>query len=267
MSPPPPGLYRLSRLLRRIALVALVAILVYVGADAYTASQIRVQTQGNHVAGALTGNTATLTALVNITNGGWLSVNDLSLTTLVRFPNGTLLGIAHSASTTVSAGSRVSVPVSLSIPLNGSTTGLSSLLTQSSTLPAETWANATFGGIVSIHVADNSSVQWGAPFDGLNVTFGTPVAQPNGTVKLAVTIMFTDRSPFADNGTVDYAVRSATSQLCGAGSVAVAEPSGGTYSATVPVYASAGCNPSGGSLTLQYVSSGLNVPLGRESIP
>jgi hypothetical protein len=267
VSASPPSLYRLSRLLRRLAVVALVAILVYVGADAYTGSQIRVQTQGNQVSGALVGNTATVTALVNITNGGWLSVNDLSLTTLVRFPNGTLLGIAHSGSTSVAAGARVSVPVSLSISLNGSTAGLSVLLTQSLKLPAETWANATFGGIVSVHVADNASVSWGAPFDGLSVSYGTPVAQSNGTVRLPVTIAFTDRSPFADNGTIDYTVRSAGSQLCASGTLTVAEPSGGAYNMTVPVYAAAGCNPSGGSLTLKYAASGLKATLGRWPIP
>ncbi|MCI4336374.1 MAG: hypothetical protein L3K17_04145, partial [Thermoplasmata archaeon] len=188
MAATPPRSYRISRALRRLGIVALVVLLVYVGVAGYSATQIHVASIGQNVSAAAQGKTVTITAGIEITNGGWVPISAVSILTFVWFPNGGgLIGQSTSPVVDIGAESTVTIPVTVTVPLNLSSAarnGGISLLTHSLNLPASTWANATYAGLATLHLTDSAAIPWGAPFYELNVTPSAAVPNPNGTATI-----------------------------------------------------------------------------------
>lgn len=271
MARPPPRLYRVSRLLRRLGVVALVLVLVYIGIAGYSATQIRVASVGKSVAAQAQGKSVTITAGIQVANHGWVPIQDVSIVTFVWFPDGGgLIAQATSPTIDIGPGSTATVPVTLTVPLNVSSTvqdGGISLLTHSLSLPADTWANATFAGLATLHLSDDSAVPWGAPFFELNVTVGSPVANPNGTATVRAQVFYINQAPFTEVGTLHFALRSAAGTPCGSSQLSLDVPQNATFDQSTPVTVPAGCDPSGGSVVAGYSGSGLSVGFPPEPIP
>lgn len=273
--PPRPALYRLTRLLGILGTVTLVAVLAYVGLTVASAAQVRVSAVGGSPSVVVANNVVTVSTGFVVRNPGPLTVSGVALTSVVRTAGGWLLAVAESPPTTIPASATVTVPVvapiSLDALLASSSGGLAqvlALLTHSESLPTNTSANATFGGILALHVSDSSSIDWGAPFDGFNATAGSPSLQVNGTLLVPVTVTFTDRAPFADQGTITARIQTATgASPCPGASLDLGVPSGASFNRTVDLYASPSCDPRGGLLLLSYTGSGLTVSLPSEAIP
>lgn len=267
----PPALYRVSRLLRRLGIVALVVLLVYIGIAGYSATRIHVDSIGKSVTAQTQGKSVTVTAGIQVDNGGWVPIQDVSIVTFVWFPDGGgLIAQATSPTFDIDAGSSVTVPVTVTVPLNLTSTaedGGISLLTHSLNLPAETWANATFAGLATLHLSDGAAVPWGAPFFRLNVTVGSPVVAPNGSATANVQVFFINQAPFTEAGTLHFAVRSASGAPCGANQLVLNVPQNATFDQTTTVTVPAGCDPAGGTVTAGYAGSGLNVGFPPEPIP
>ena len=262
----PPPLFRVSRLLGRIGIVVAVVILSYVGLTVYSASQIGVGSGGSPTTVNVSQNVVTLTSGFSLANHGVLAITGVSITSVVRYPDGTLLGVASSPTLTIPPATNSTIPVSISVPLSAGAEA-AALLTHSVHLPAETSANVTFGGIVTVRVLDSSGFDWGAPFDSLNATVGSPMAQPNGTVAVPVQISFNNRAQFDENGQFNYAILSSTGATCASGMIPVQVPPGGAFNQGVTVYLPASCSASGGAVALSYTGAGLNLALPKEPIP
>ncbi|HYK92722.1 MAG TPA: hypothetical protein VEY07_01605 [Thermoplasmata archaeon] len=262
----PPGLYRLSRALGRVGIIVAVIILLYVGLTVYSASEIRVAGTGGNPTATVSQNVVNLTTGLTLENRGFLSITGVSVTSVIRFPDGTLLGVARSPVIAIAPASNATVPISIQVPLSGASQAVL-LLTHSVHLPSATSANVTFGGIVTVHVTDSSGISWGAPFDSLNATVGTPSLQGNGTVAVPVHVTYTNRAPFDESGEFSYTLRSASGMSCAAGTVPDSVRSGQSFDDTVTVYLPPSCSLSGGSVELAFTGSGFSLVLPPEPIP
>ncbi len=261
-----PALYRLSRLLGVFGVIALVIVVSYVALTVYSISQLRLSTGGPASSVSASGSAVTITTLLPLDNRGPLPINALSIVTELRLPNGTLLVTGHSPATAIPAGTNLTVPVTFPVPLGAGSAAVA-LLTHSLSLPSTEWANASFGGILTIGIEDTSTFDWGAPFDSLNATVGSPTAQPNGTVALPLEVTYTNRASFDENGAMAFTIVSAGGATCASGSVPVQVPAGQPFSGGTTVYLPASCGVSGGHVTLVYSGNGFTVPLPPEPIP
>lgn len=271
MASRPPGLYRVARLLRRLGLVALIVLISYIAIAGYSATQIHVHSIGKSITAQTQGRAVTITAGVEIDNHGWVPIQQVSIVTFVWFPNGGGL-IAQTASPVVNidAGSTVTVPVTLTVPLNLSSAahdGGVSLLTHSLNLPADTWANATFAGLATLHLSDGASVPWGAPFYELNVTVGAPSVAANGTTTVSATVFYINQAPFTESGTLHFSLNSAAGTACASSQLGLDVPQNATFDQTASVTIPASCDLSGGSVTATYSGGGLTVAFPPEPIP
>lgn len=271
MAPRPPPLYRLSRLLRRLGVVALVVLLVYVAIAGYSATQIHVASIGRSVTAQAQAKSVTVTAGIEIDNHGWVPIQDVSLVTFVWFPDGGgLIAQAASPVVNIDAESSVTVPVTLTVPLNLSSTardGGISLLTHSLNLPADTWANATFAGLATLQLSDDTAVPWGAPFYELNVTVGTPSVAANGTTTVRAEVFYINQAPFTEIGTLHFSLDTAGGTSCASNQLAIDVPQNATFDQTVTATIPASCDLSGGSVRASYSGDGLNVAFPSEPIP
>jgi hypothetical protein len=269
---PPPGvaslptLYRVSRLLRRIGVVVAVVIVLYVALTIYSASQIRVGSGGGASATTVSANVVSVTSELNLSNGGPLPITGVELSSVVYYPDGSLVAVVHSPTVRIAPSASASVPLTIAVPLS-STGAAALLLTHSVTLSTRTSVNVTFGGIVTIEVEDHSGLDWGAPFDSLNATVGTPAPQSNGTTAVPVHITFSDRAQFPVEGELSYSVHAADTSVCGGGTVGVSVGPGAPFDQTPVVYLAAGCSIAGGSVVLAYSGGGLSVALPPEALP
>jgi hypothetical protein len=267
----PPRLYRAARLLRRLGLVALVVLLVYIGIAGYSATQIHVMSIGKSVSAQTQGKAVTITAGIEVDNNGWVPIQDVSIVTFVWFPDsGGLIAQAASPVVNINAGSAVIVPVTLTVPLNLSSTardGGVSLLTHSLNLPADTWANATYAGLATLHLSDGASVPWGAPFFELNVTVGQATVEPNGTTMVRATVFYINQAPFTEVGALHFALDSAGGISCATAQLALNVPQNATFDQAVSVAIPPSCNPAGGTVIASYAGGGLDVAFPPEPIP
>lgn len=262
----PPTLYRVSRLVARIGVVVAIVIVAYIALTIYSASQIRVGSGGGTPSATVSQNIVNVTSGVQIDNGGFLSITDVSITSVVRYPDGSLLGVARSPTLTISPGANVTVPITITVPLSSSSQALV-LLTHSVHLPTNTSANVTFGGLLTITVNDNSGFDWGAPFDSLNATAGTPTPQANGTVAVPIQITYTNRASFGEFGQLTYTVSSASGTPCASGSLPISVPSHQNFNQGITLFLSPSCSPSGGTIALAFSGAGLSLSLPPERIP
>jgi hypothetical protein len=82
-----------------------------------------------------------------------------------------------------------------------------------------------------------------------------------------VTIAFSDDASFADVGSLTYQVVPPSGPDCSQGAFALNVPSETDYEETQNVALAAGCNPSGGHVSAEFVGSGFTIPLPSEPIP
>lgn len=261
-----PPLYRVSRLLTLLGLVALVLTFAYVGLTVYSASQLAVGHGGNNSTATVADNTVTISSGLTLANHGILPITAVSIVSRVHYPDGSLLAVARSPTLSVAAGSNTTIPLTVAIPLTASSEA-TMLLTHSLTLPTNISANVTFGGILTLSVEDASTIDWGAPFDGLNATLGTPTPQANGTAAVPVQVTYTNRAVYDERGTLGYAVKSSSGATCATGSFAVNVPQGQSFNQGSVLYLSPSCNATGGTVDLTFTGSGFNLVLPPEAIP
>ena len=129
------------------------------------------------------------------------------------------------------------------------------------------WVNATYASIFVIQLSGGANYSWGAPFSGFMAVPGAPALESNGTVLVPVTVSFSDRASFADDGTIAFTVETAAGGTCATGSIPINVPGGSGMYQTFSFYAPASCDPSGGSIHSTYTGSGLDVALPNEAIP
>ena len=265
----PPSGFRLSRLFRALATLALVAIVIFTVTAAYSASEFRqAPGESRFISSQLLPNeTLLLDAAYNVSNVGFYPVNGIQVIAHVYLPQGGgLLARGGSPMESLGAGARLSIPISFYVPLN-LTGPAAALLTKDAQLPTYTWANATYASVFPIEVAAETNLSWGAPFAGLSVSVGAPAIQPNGTITDLVTVAFANHAPFAELGTLHFAIVDAAGQVCGANQLDVNVVTGGNFDRSVVVTLSAGCNPARGQVTLSFTGSGFSLPLPTVQLP
>jgi hypothetical protein len=251
-----PGIWRLARAFRRLAIVWFVIVAVFLASVAYSGAQLRPENEsGPNTPPTVSGNdTITLTGALNVSNGGWYPLTGVALFTEVDTANGTLLASGGSPTVTIAAGGVTQVPFTITIALDAKAVARD-LLTQDATLPSTTWANATYVDLFHVEVVVPQDVTWGAPLYGLNVSAGTPMAQSNGTAGVPLTITFADHASFPVDGRAVYTLQSG-SKVCTSGGLPVAVGPGQSFDGTTTAYLGPGCTASGASLSLRFVGSG-----------
>lgn len=251
-----PLVWRAARAFRILAIVWLVAVVVFLATVAYSGSMLRPgHATGPSSPPTVNGNdSVTLTGSVNVSNPGWYPLTDVSLFTIVDDANGTLLASGGSPTVTVGAGGTTRVPFSITLALDARASARA-LLTHDATLPSTTWANATYVGLFGVVVEVPQNVSWGAPLEGLAVMAGSPSPQGNGTVAVPLTVSFADHANFPVDGRATYTVTSGGAS-CSRGGLPVNVPAGSSFDQTTTAYFGPGCSPSGATLTVKFAGAG-----------
>ncbi len=264
--PRPPALYRIARLLGRLGVVALVLLLGYVALTVYSASQLSIESGAGGSNASLAANVLTVSSGITLANHGILPVTSISLSSIVRYPDGTLLAVAHSPLRSIPPSTNATIPLTVAIPLTASSEALA-LLTHSVALPANISANVTFGGILDLRIQDTTSLDWGAPFDSLTATAGTPVLRPNGTIAVPFSVSYTNRAAIDEVGALAYTIKNATGATCTSGAFPVNVPQGTPFNVSVTLYLPRSCDPSGGTADLSFSGGGFNLAFPPEPLP
>jgi hypothetical protein len=261
----PPGLYRTARWLRRISVLVLVVLIVFVAFVVYSAVQVAKShpTVGNSTSQLEANNTVGITSSLTISNPTYFAIQQFEIQVHILNGSGLLLVDTTAGPTTISAGSSATVPLDLFIPI---TAEGESLLVQNQNLEWFVWGNASYGYLFSVSLGIEENKTWGAPFEGLTVTVGTPTMM-GGSSTVPVTVSFTDDASFADTGTLSFQVLPSSGPSCGSGTFTLDVPAGSPYMQTQSIGLTAGCNPSGGQVTSQFVGDGIDVTLPPEAIP
>lgn len=273
----PPALYRIARLFRVLSILALVLVFVYVGVAVYSASRLRGtgSNGGGNTTGSNGGGTTTVGAndavtyatTVNLTNPGFLPINALQVSAIVSMPGGPVLARGGSPAVAIGPGQTAAIPITFSLPPLTATGPAALLVTHDANLPMVFWINVTFASIFGLSINTSQNYSWGAPFDALNATVGSPMPQSNGTVEAPVTLSFQDHAKFADVGTVTATLESSGGSICSTIAFSLNVANGGSYSQTQNAFVSPGCNLSGGSVQLSYTAPNVSVRLPAEPIP
>jgi hypothetical protein len=268
---PRPAWFRVARAFRIAALLALVLIIVYVGIAVYSATRLRGGSGGGN------GNPATTTVQandsvlyqtsVNLTNPGWVPINSIQVTAEVLLPGGPVIARGGSPSISIGPGETRTIPVSFLLPPLSATGPMAMLVTHDAELPLSIWVNVTYASLFGVVVSNDNNYSWGAPFDALNGSMGTPTLQGNGSVQLPITLSFQNHAKFSDVGTLSASIRSSSGQVCADPSFVLNVPGGGSYDQTQDLYLTGGCDPSGGSLVLTYHGPQFDLTLPAEAIP
>jgi hypothetical protein len=263
----PPGIYRLARAFRVLGAIVLVILLIYVGTVAYSAYEIASSSAESHSLSAqfVSNGTLQVSGSFSLTNPGLYPIQSLELTARILNAGGIDLGTLHVGPSTVAAQGSGDFPIALSIPITEAGPA-ASLLTVDQGLLVKAWGNATYAYLFPLSIALNQSRSWGAPFEGLRASLGTPTTM-GGQVTLPVTVFFADHASVDDIGTLTYTVRSSTATDCGGGSVLVSVPAGSSFDQTVNVALASGCSASGGQLLLSYATNGGTIVLPPEVLP
>jgi hypothetical protein len=141
------------------------------------------------------------------------------------------------------------------------------LLTHSAKLPFFVWVNGTYASLVGVGLGYNGTYDWGAPFQGLNASFGSPSVLANGTLALPVTLDFSNEAPLELAGTATVVVTSAGGVPCGHLSAPISVPTKSSYDATNTAYLSDGCSPSGATYSVSYLGNGMDLTLPGGALP
>ncbi len=269
MRMPRPGLYRAARVLRILAVLSTVVVLLLAALIGLSAAQIR-PSWGNQPIGPLEpgpNETAMAEGNLSVANPGLFAIDRLSVTTIVRFPgpDGAILATGGSPVTELPGGRTTAVPFTFSLPLSASADR--PLLTENLLLPTMTWVNATYATIFAIALTFPENLSWGAPFDGLNVTPGTPHPETNGTDAVPFTITFTNDADFGLVGALAYRVDAPAGAACVTGELPLDVGPGSPYDDTQTLYVPTGCVTPGSSVALSYDGGPWSVNFPPEELP
>lgn len=261
----PPALYRVARALRRVGVVALVVLVLYAAAAAFSASQVRPDPGGGATRAQLDANgTAEVRLALNLSNPGFFAFTDLTVGVDLQLPNGTEIGRGGTPAVTVAAGSTGVVPVTFWLPVAASQ-GL--LLTHDLTLPLRLALDLTYASLFTLHATAGQNYSWGAPLSRLNATWGAPTPLANGSYSLPVTVSFDDDADFAVAGVALLNVTSAGGSLCTQSALDLATGPYSAFQQTTPIYVPASCNLAGGELTVTYLGPGVVYAMPPERLP
>lgn len=266
-----PSLYQLARIFRWAGRLVAIAIVIFLVTVVYSAVHftptVQVpQNQGNGGIEESGQGGYSADYQVNVSNPGWY-VLTMQLGAVATILNGAQLAAGDSGVVSIDPGNTEAVQLSAVI----ATTILEAqteLFTRSVPLVAKFWINGTYADVFSVQVEVTQNVTWGAPFQGLAVVPGMPVAQGANT-EVPLTINFTNRSPGPDDGTFSVQVVQSGGTDCGtATQISPDTPSGAVYDETTPVDVPNSCNlASGAEVETTYTEGSLTVPLPPESIP
>jgi len=264
----PPPLYRLARALRRIGLVVLVLVLLFVASALYSAYETArggaSASDFEYAFGA--NNTFVLSGTLSFSDGGIYPVNGFTVHLRVANATGQVVGESSDGPVNFAPGGRATFPVTFVLPI-ALASAAASLLTTDQFLNETIFANATFAYVfpVSVEVAKNTS--WGAPFAGLTASVGTPTTM-GGTVVVPVTIQFENDASFADDGSLEVRLVSESGTVCASSTYPIDVPPETPYSQTNDFTLATGCSISGGTVVSTYTTSGgATVTLPPEAIP
>lgn len=263
--PPPPGIYRAARALRRLGLIVFVLVIVFVAIVAVSAIQIvqsHPQVGTSSTAFEPNGTVAYLTS-IHLSNPTFLAIQSFALHFRITNASGGLLIDDSTPATTVSGQSSAVIPVDVYLPL---TAGDESLLTVNQYLEWHIWGNATYGYLFPVSLGVETNRSWGAPFANLTASVGTPT-MVGGTLVAPVTLSFSNDAQYDDEGTIEFEVVSNAGATCATGSFDLNVPSDSSYNSTQNVPVTSGCDPAGGSFESQYLEGGSSIPLPSQRIP
>jgi hypothetical protein len=268
MSRRAPALYRLSGILRGIGTAVLVLLVIFLVTAAYSAAHLRPSVGGHQNSSGIQldpNGTAQITESVNLSNQGYYSIAPLVVQLEIsNATTGALLALGGSPALTIAPGANTSIPISVWVPLTGSS---EALLTQDEALVEHAWVNATYASIFVIQLSGGDNYSWGAPFSGFSAAPGEPTVESNGTVVVPVTVSFSNRAAFPDQGTISFTVETSTGVACSTGSIPIDVQGGTGLYQTFSFYSPTTCDPAGGSIRSTYQGSGLDVALPTEPIP
>ena len=263
----PPGLYRVARLFRRLSLLVLVVLILFMVSVGYSAVEfVRSSPQsGDYSASFVANDTVSVSGSMSLSNPGFYPVAGFSLGLRIENASGAFLGALSTTPRTIAPGTTTTIPVELSLPISAAGPAVSLLITDQF-LSVGVWGNATYAYLfpVSIHFVQQKS--WGAPFANLAISAGTPVAGGGG-VTVPITVTFANHADFAESGTLQVALESSSGATCGAGAFPMDVPPGAFYDQTESLALASGCPISGGSAVAVFVSGSETIPLPPEGIP
>jgi len=263
----PPGLYRLARAFRRVSLVLLVLVLVFLASAIYSAVEVvrSGPTAGNFSAAFVSNGTVAVSGDLNFSNNGFYPISDFSVHVRVLNQSLDYLGEGSFGPITLPSGAVQPITITFHLPVGSSGPG-ASLLTQDQVLNVSVWGNATYAYLIPVSIAVETNKSWGAPFADLEVSIGTPFSGGVG-IEVPVTIQYENHAKFDESGTLQFSVVSANGPSCGGSSFPVSVPAGSGFDQTKDVSIQSGCSPAGGTLVAAYVTNGLTIPLPPEAIP
>jgi hypothetical protein len=246
-----------------VGTVALVLLLLYVGAAAAWATQLSESHSGRVLTTVEPGDILRLTDSYNLSNPGPFAVTGVTVEVFLDHPNGSFWFGSRTPVQTIDGGGHSVLRVEFSFPL-GDPEVDHDLLVNDSTLPYQAWVNGTYAGFVAVSVGDSSQYSWGAPFEGLNASLGSPTVQTNGSVSAPLELRFNNHSPIDLVGTLSVVVRNAEGASCGGSTFPVSAASHDAFDAHETFYLPTGCSPSGASYGASWTGSGLSasLPLG-----
>jgi hypothetical protein len=260
--------YRLSRLFRRASTIALILILVFVLSAVYSFAQFArsVSASEEHSFALESNDEAEFDLVLNLTNPGFYPIAGFQMHSEITFANGSFLSQATSPTTTLDPGSASSVPFQFLIPLNA-TGATANLAVDDQSLRLTSWGNATYAYLIPVSFSFANNFSWGAPFEGLNITVGTPYTAPNDTVTSDVSVSYTDDASFSEVGTFHATILSSAQRVCEGVSYPVNVSSGQSFFESEPVSIAAGCSPQGGEVIASFTGPTFTFTLPPEAIP
>lgn len=262
-----PALYRISRLLRRLSVVVLVVIIVFLGTVGYSAARLVQSTPqtGGYSASFASNDTVAITGSIVLSNPGYYPGAGFTLGVRVLNSTGEFLGALKAGPVTLAAGSATTFPIALYLPIAAGSPA-ESLLVTNQNLALGLWGNTTYAYLFPVSVHFTQMKFWGAPFSGLTVTAGAPTLM-GGTILVPVTVTFTNDASFTEFGALNIQVVQATGFVCGGGSFSLNVAPGDLFDQTQNVAVSTGCSTAGGHVDTEFTSGGSTIPLPPEALP
>jgi hypothetical protein len=263
----PPPMYRIARALRRASIVVLVLLILFTLSVVYSTVQLTNSAPrvSSFSAAFAPNGTVVLAGNLTITNPGFYPIQALSVEVRVVNDTQTFLGAFGFGPITLASQGSAELPVTLYLPVSATSPG-ASLLVQTQYIGVSVWGNATFGYLFPALVSFHQNRSWGAPFDHLAFSVGTPTLE-NGTAEVPVQISFQNEASITEAGQLHVSVVASDATVCGSATWSLNVGPGAQYSQTQSVPIPVGCSPSGGHVTAEYVTPGYTVPLPPEPIP
>lgn len=263
----PPPLYRLARAFRRLAVIVVILVAIYLATAGYSAYElVRSSPQnGGYAAGFGANDTVSVTGSFDLSNAGYYPLSGLEVSLRVLNASGVFLGNLAAGPVTLSPQSTTSFPFALYLPIAAEGPA-ASLLTTDQYLTVGFWGNATYAYLFPISVHFDQSKYWGAPFADLSVVVGPPTVE-GGQLVVPLTISFNNHSDFVEDGSLNLEVVEASGASCGGTSLPVAVTPGGFFDQTTSLSVAASCSTSGAVVKAAFVGNGFSVELPPEALP